>query len=39
MNAYLSGEVDEVVGLINQEDLQCTSSQVVATEVDLTQLH
>ena len=38
VKSYLSGKIDEVVGLINQEDLQRTSSQVVATEVDLTQL-
>jgi len=38
VKSYLSGKIDEVVGLINQEDLQRTSSQVVATEVDFTQL-
>lgn len=34
---YLCGEVKEVVGLVSEEELQCTSSQVVPPQVYFSQ--
>jgi hypothetical protein len=37
MFPYLCGKVEEIVGLVGEEELQCTSSQVVPPQVYFSQ--
>lgn len=35
---HLLFKVEKVVGLVNEEELKCRAAQVVAAQVDLTQV-
>ena len=35
---YFDGEIDEIIGVISEEEFECGSAEVVAPKVDLLEL-